>query len=65
MASKKGIAITIIILGAITGLVLKWTIPQQNETTFIITDYENYLDGAKKSMKFYKHQLRLNIKNIG
>ena len=48
MASKKGIAITIIILGAITGAsFLVWTVPQQNETTFIITDYENYLDGAK------------------
>ena len=48
MASKKGIAITIIILGAITGAsFLVWTIPQQNETTFIVTDYENYLDGAK------------------
>lgn len=48
MASKKGIAITIIILGVITGAsFLIWTMPQQNETTFIITDYENYLDGAK------------------
>ena len=48
MASKKGIAITIIILGAITGAsFLVWTVPQQNETTFIVTDYENYLDGAK------------------
>ncbi|KFM19645.1 hypothetical protein AAA799P11_00634 [Marine Group I thaumarchaeote SCGC AAA799-P11] len=49
MASKKGIAITIIILAAITGAsFLVWTIPQQNETTFIVTDYENYLDGVKE-----------------
>ena len=48
MASKKGIAITIIILGAITGAsFLVWMVPQQNETTFIVTDYESYLDGAK------------------
>ena len=48
MASKKGIAITIIILGAITGAsFLVWTVPQQNETTFIVTDYENYLDDVK------------------
>ena len=34
MASKKGIAITIIILGAITGAsFLVWMVPQQNETT--------------------------------
>lgn len=48
MASKKGIAITIIILSAITGAsFLTWMVPQQNETTFIVTDYESYLDGAK------------------
>lgn len=48
MASKKGIAITIIILGAITGAsFLVWMVPQQNETTFIVTDYEKYLDGVK------------------
>lgn len=22
-------------------------VPQQNESTFVVTDYENYLDGAK------------------
>lgn len=49
MASKKGIAATIIILAAITGAsFFVWTIPQQNETTFVVTDYENYLDGAKE-----------------
>lgn len=48
MASKKGLAITVIILGAITGAsFLVWTVPQENETTFIVTDYQNYLDGAK------------------
>ncbi|MCE2506860.1 MAG: hypothetical protein J4F36_10455 [Nitrosopumilaceae archaeon] len=48
MASKKGIAITAIILAAITGAsFFVWTIPQQNDTTFNVTDYENYLDGAK------------------
>ena len=48
MASKKGIAITAIILAAITGAsFLLWVIPQENDTTFIVTDYEGYLDGAK------------------
>ena len=48
MASKKEIAITLIILGAITGAsFLVWMVPQQNESTFVVTDYENYLDGAK------------------
>ena len=44
MASKKGIAITAIILAAITGAsFLLWVIPQENDTTFIVTDYENLL----------------------
>ena len=48
MASKKGVAITIIILAAITGAsFLLWIIPQENETTFVVTDYEEYLDGVK------------------
>lgn len=48
MASKKGVAVTIIILAAITGAsFLLWIIPQENETTFVVTDYEGYLDGVK------------------
>ena len=48
MASKKGIAITAIILAAITGAsFLLWVIQQENDTTFIVTDYEGYLDGVK------------------
>ena len=45
MASKKGIAVTAIILAAITGAsFLLWVIPQENESTFIVTDYQGYLD---------------------
>ncbi|MEK0336578.1 MAG: hypothetical protein QQN41_03985, partial [Nitrosopumilus sp.] len=52
MASKKGIIITVIILAVITGVsfipLLAWIVPQDNEATFVISDYENYLDGVKK-----------------
>jgi len=48
MASKKGITITAIILAAITGAsFLLWIVPQDVETTFVVSDYENYLDGVK------------------
>ena len=48
MASKKGIGITIIILAVITGAsFLFWIDPQETESTFVISDYENYLDGVK------------------
>jgi len=49
MASKKGIMITGIILAAITAVsFLFWVIPQENPSTLIVSDYENYLDGVKK-----------------
>ena len=48
MASKKGIAITVVILAVIAGAsFLFWMIPQGNESTFVISDYKNYLDGVK------------------
>ena len=66
MASKKGIAITIIILVVITGAsFLLWLVPQEDETTFVVSDYENYLDGVKnihevlqKSMEIEYQELR-------
>ena len=48
MASKKGIGITIVILAVITGAsFLFWIDPQETKSTFVISDYENYLDGVK------------------
>ena len=45
MKSKKGIAITIIFLGIITiASFLVWLIPQNNQTVFVVSDFELYLD---------------------
>jgi len=49
MASQKGVVITIIILAAITaGSFLFWMVPQENQMTIVVSDHENYLDGAKE-----------------
>lgn len=49
MASKKGIGITIVILATITATsFLIWFIPENNETTFIISDHETNLDNIKE-----------------
>ncbi|MDH3677206.1 MAG: hypothetical protein OEQ12_02775 [Nitrosopumilus sp.] len=49
MSSKKGIAVTIIILIAITaGSFLFWMIPQESQMSIVISNYENYLDGTKE-----------------
>ena len=48
MGSKKGIGLTIGILIAIAGAsFIFWAIPQQTSMTFVVTDFENHLDGIK------------------
>jgi hypothetical protein len=65
MASRKGIVITIIILGAITGAsFLIYSIPQEVETTFIVTDFENYLDGVKNIHEVLKESIELEYQNL-
>ena len=65
MASKKGIAITAIILAAITGAsFLLWVIPQENDTTFIVTNYESYLDGAKNIHEVLQESIDIEYQNL-
>lgn len=65
MASKKGIAITVIILAAITSAsFLLWIIPQENDTTFIVTDYEGYLDGAKNIHEVLQESIDIEYNNL-
>ena len=65
MASKKGIAITAIILAAITGAsFLLWIVPQENDTTFIVTDYEGYLDGVKNIHEVLQESVDMEYQNL-
>ena len=65
MASKKGIGITVIILAAITGAsFLLWVIPQENDTTFIVTDYEGYLNGAKNIHEVLQESIDIEYDNL-
>ena len=65
MASKKGIVITAIILGAITGAsFLLYVIPQDLETTFVVSDYENYLDGVKNIHEVLEESIELEYQNL-
>ena len=65
MASKKGIAITAIILAAITGAsFLLWVIPQENDTTFIVTDYQGYLDGVKNIHEVLQESIDIEYQNL-
>ncbi|MDX1441055.1 MAG: hypothetical protein R3237_01180 [Nitrosopumilaceae archaeon] len=65
MASKKGIAITIIILGAITGAsFLFWMIPHETPMSFVISDYENYLDGIKERHSILDDSIATEFQNL-
>ena len=65
MASKKGIAATAIILAAITGAsFLLWLVPQEDETTFIVTDYENHLDGVKNIHEVLQESMEIEYQNL-
>ncbi len=65
MASKKGIVVTVIILAAITGAsFLLWLVPQNNETTFVISDYENYLDEVKNIHEVLQESIYIEYQNL-
>jgi len=65
MASKKGIVITVIILAAITGAsFLIWQIPQDNETTFVISDYGDYLNEVKNIQEVLQESIDIEYQNL-
>lgn len=65
MTSKKGITVTAIILAAITGAsFLLWIVPQDVKTTFIVSDYENYLDGVKNIHEVLEESIEIEYKSL-
>lgn len=65
MASKKGITVTVIILVAITGVsFLFWIIPEESESTFVVSDYENYLDGVKNIHEVLQESIDMEFQNL-
>jgi hypothetical protein len=65
MASKKGIVITFIILASITAAsFLLWVVPQENNSTFIVTDYEGYLDGVKNIHEVLQESIDIEYRNL-
>ena len=65
MASKKGITITVIILALITAAsFLLWVVPQENNSTFVVTDYEGYLDGVKNIHEVLQESMDIEYRNL-
>ena len=65
MPSKKGISVTIGILAAITiASFIIWTIPQNNQATFVVSDYESNLDGVKAIHQIIMEDLDDDFQNM-
>ena len=66
MASKKGIIVTVAILAVITGAsFLFWLVPQgSTETTFVVSDYESYLDGKKNIHEVLEESIEMEYENL-
>jgi len=65
MASKKGIVVTVTILAAITGAsFLLWIVPENSETTFVISDYGKYLNGVKNIHEVLQESVDIEYQNL-
>jgi len=65
MASKKGIIVTVVILAVITASsFLFWIVPQNNEVTFVISNYEDYLDGVKNIHEVLQESTDIEYQNL-
>ena len=65
MASKKGIVVTVTILAAITGAsFMLWIVPENNETTFVISDYGKYLNGVKNIHEVLQESIDIEYQNL-
>ena len=57
--------ITGIILASITAAsFLLWIVPQENNSTFIVTDYEGYLDGVKNIHEVLQESIDIEYRNL-
>ncbi len=65
MASKKGIVVTVTMLAVITGAsFLFWIVPENSETTFVISDYGKYLNGVKNIHEVLQESIDIEYQNL-
>ncbi len=65
MASKKGIVVTVTMLAVITGAsFLFWIVPENSETTFVISDYGKYLNGVKNIHEVLQESVDIEYQNL-
>lgn len=64
MATKKGIVVTTVILGAIAAASFTvWVFPQNN-STFVVSDYGNELKSVRERHGLINTEMESNLKNL-
>ena len=65
MASKKGVIATGVILAVVTAAsFLIWLVPQENDSTFVVSDYRGYLDGVKSIHEVLQESISIEQENL-
>ena len=65
LASKRGVIVTVVILAATTGAsFIFWVLPQENTSTFVVTDHESHLDGVMKIHEVLEESIRIEFQNL-
>ena len=65
MASKKGVIATACILAAVTGAsFIFWVLPEENTSTFVVTDHKRHLDGIKKIHEVLEKSINIEFQNM-
>lgn len=65
MASKKGIVITAVILGAIAaGSSVVWILPQNGGSSVVVSDYGNEIDGVKERHALIMDEMDSDLKGL-
>ncbi|MDE1763004.1 MAG: hypothetical protein KGH88_02025 [Thaumarchaeota archaeon] len=65
MATRKGIIITVIILGAIAaGSSVAWILPQNHGSSIVVSDYGNELEGVKERHALIMAAMDANLKSM-
>lgn len=65
MITKRGIAITIVILGAITAASFSvWLIPQNDDSSFVVSDFQGHLESIKARHGVIAEEIESDLQNM-
>lgn len=65
MITKRGIAITVVILGAITAASFSvWLIPQNDDSSFVVSDFQGHLESIKARHSVIAEEIESDLQNM-